>query len=471
MATPLSYSKDLALVFATRTSSTLSVVGSIFIITTFVFFPYFRKPINRLVFLATFGNILTNTATLISIAVLPEGASPSSSLCQAQGIVIQWFMVADSFWVFCMSTNVFLVFFYGYDAQQIRHLEKWYFAFSYGIPALPAILYVILENTGHPVIGSATLWCWVATDVEWMRIAFFYAPAWIFITATLTIYVVTGYRIWRRRVELRSISRNSRQAAATIQTPNIVPDNDMLPLSDANNIIVTTQITQDTNSITSFSSTRMLAEANTVQDTTICISKALPEDIEGQRTVNCGRNERSVYRATIVAIDTSAESTEGPNTLSTSFPEIKRTTEGNAAAMAYFQVAFLMFLALFVVWLPSSINRMFQFVHRDPSFSLNISSAIVLPLQGAWNAVIYISTTRKECKRAWGMTLSRLTGKPLRCQPQRNETMTSSQETRDSTAEIALDEILKEGSHLRYSEAYSTDGVEGARCHRNLGSV
>ncbi|CAE7206534.1 hypothetical protein P3342_011379 [Pyrenophora teres f. teres] len=410
MATPLSYGKDFAIVFATRTSSALSVLGSMFIITTFVCFPCFRKPINRLVFLATIGNILTNTATLISIAVLPKGTSPSSSLCQAQGIVIQWFMVADSFWVFCMSTNVFLVFFYGYDAQQIRDLEKWYFTFSYGIPSLPAIMYVILDHTGHPVIGSATLWCWVAIDVEWMRIAFFYAPAWIVITATLTVYIITGYRIWKTRVELRSISRNSRQAAATIRNPNRAPDDNMLPLSDTNNIIVTTQITQDTDSITSFSSTRMLAKANTIEDTTIGISKPQPEDIEGQRTLNCGRNERSAYRATVIATNTSAETTEGPNTLSASFPEIKKTPEGDAAAMAYFQVAFLMFLALFVVWLPSSINRMYQVTHGDPSFALNIISAIVLPLQGAWNAVIYIYTTRKECKRAWSTTL-------LRCRP------------------------------------------------------
>ena len=77
-----------------------------------------------------------------------------------------------------MAANVFLVFFNGYDAQKLRHLEKWYFAFSYGIPALPVLVYVILGRTGHTIIGSATMWCWVDVDVEWMRIAFFYAPAW-----------------------------------------------------------------------------------------------------------------------------------------------------------------------------------------------------------------------------------------------------------------------------------------------------
>jgi hypothetical protein len=75
-----------------------------------------------------------------------------------------------------MATNVFLVFFNAYDAQQLRHLEKWYLAFSYGVPGIPALTYVVLGRTGNQIMGSATLWCWVKTDLSWMRIAFFYAP-------------------------------------------------------------------------------------------------------------------------------------------------------------------------------------------------------------------------------------------------------------------------------------------------------
>jgi len=186
------------------------------------------------------------------------------------------------------------------------------------------------------------------------------------------------------------------------------------------------------------------------------------EDTEGPHTLHHGRNKRSGYRAAVVAINISKEATEGPKTSSVPFSELKRTPEGHVAAMAYLQVAFLMFSALFVVWLPSSINRMYQFIYNDPSFALNLMSAIVLPLQGAWNAVIYIFTTRKECKRAWGMTMSKITRKPLRCQPQQsvfhNGTLTNLEETCDSTAEIVLEEFLEEDAYLRYSESSSADG-------------
>jgi hypothetical protein len=78
-----------------------------------------------------------------------------------------------------MATNVFLVFWRGYDAQQLRHLEKWYLLLAYGMPAIPPLVYVILDHTRSTrILGPATIWCWVAKEVDWMRIAFFYGPVW-----------------------------------------------------------------------------------------------------------------------------------------------------------------------------------------------------------------------------------------------------------------------------------------------------
>ncbi|KAF1945071.1 G protein coupled receptor family protein [Clathrospora elynae] len=455
MARPLSPEESYALVAVTRTTSVFSVIGSAIIISTFLCFPFFRKPINRLVFFATMGNLLANVATLMSTSVLPNDLVHVSGLCEFQGTLIQWFMMADSFWVLCMAMNVFLVFFYGYDAQQIRHLEKFYFAFSYGIPGIPALTYLILDHTGHRIMGSATLWCWVTIDVDWLRIAFFYAPVWVVISATMTIYSVTGYRIWQKRAELRSFSRNSVQPSA-IRSSLIANENQASCLTASNSIVVTTQINCDVqqqeftarcvspelddDSISSFSSTRLLSNTNKANEHK---TMTLPAPV-----------------ATAFATNTSVVSAEVP-AQSASVRPSRKAVEGHAAAMAYFWVAFLMFIALFVVWVPSTINRLYQFIHKDnPSFGLNIISAIVLPLQGAWNATIYIFTTRAECKRAHSMIVSKLTGKPFRYQPRqdqyRTETTTSSRETRDSHAEIALDEMLKEGTQVRHCEVDTT---------------
>lgn len=76
-----------AIQMAERISSVFSVLGSFFVIITFSAMEIFRKPINRLVFFATFGNLVTNVATLISRSGVLAG--PNSPLCQMQAFIIQ----------------------------------------------------------------------------------------------------------------------------------------------------------------------------------------------------------------------------------------------------------------------------------------------------------------------------------------------------------------------------------------------
>jgi hypothetical protein len=76
----------------------------------------------------------------------------------------------------------------------------------------------------------------------------------------------------------------------------------------------------------------------------------------------------------------------------------RRTYEVNTAAWAYTKCAILFFTALLITWIPSSANRVYSFVHPDTLPTLEIMSAFVLPLQGFWNAVIYIVTSWSACK-------------------------------------------------------------------------
>jgi hypothetical protein len=80
-----------------RVSSAFSLAGAFFIIFTFLFSDAFNRPINRLAFFATFGNILVNIATLISEDGIKKGVD--SGLCRVQGVMVQWFMPADALFV------------------------------------------------------------------------------------------------------------------------------------------------------------------------------------------------------------------------------------------------------------------------------------------------------------------------------------------------------------------------------------
>jgi hypothetical protein len=73
-----------------RTMSPISILGSLFVIISFLTCPSLnQKSVNRLIFYASWGNLITNVATLISISGLRAGVR--SGLCQAQGFLIQWY--------------------------------------------------------------------------------------------------------------------------------------------------------------------------------------------------------------------------------------------------------------------------------------------------------------------------------------------------------------------------------------------
>ena len=72
-----------------RTTSVLSLLGAAFIITTFLTNKDFHKPINRLVFYACWGNLMSNIGTIISISGMESGVD--GPLCQFQGFLIQMY--------------------------------------------------------------------------------------------------------------------------------------------------------------------------------------------------------------------------------------------------------------------------------------------------------------------------------------------------------------------------------------------
>lgn len=80
----------------------------------------------------------------------------------------------------------------------------------------------------------------------------------------------------------------------------------------------------------------------------------------------------------------------------------KATYDANSAAWSYTKCSILFFTAILITWIPSTANRVYGVVQPDGvSLPLEYMSAFVLPLQGFWNAVIYMVTSWKACKNLW----------------------------------------------------------------------
>lgn len=84
------------------------------------------------------------------------------------------------------------------------------------------------------------------------------------------------------------------------------------------------------------------------------------------------------------------------------FSRRKINYDAHNAAWSYTKCALLFFTAMLVTWIPSSANRVYSVVQNgEVSLPLEYMSAFVLPLQGFWNAIIYMTTSWKACKMLW----------------------------------------------------------------------
>ena len=172
-----SQSQTSAMVITERVNASLSMVSILFVMVTYIGASGFDKPINRLIFFASFGNMGSAIASLISA----DGpfAGVQAPLCQFQAFLVQMFLGVDCYWAFCMAVNVYLVFFRNYSTDQLRSLDLWYLLACYGLSFVPALIFIFVSTPDQGrVYGNAEIWCWITTKWDWMRVVFLYGIVW-----------------------------------------------------------------------------------------------------------------------------------------------------------------------------------------------------------------------------------------------------------------------------------------------------
>lgn len=341
---------------------------------TFASSPRFRKPINRLIFYASWGNALCNIATLMSQSGVRAGRD--SHLCQFQSFLIQMFLPADALWNLCMAINVYLTLFKKYNARQLKALEWKYHILCYALPLIVAVVCLSIDVSPRgKIYGPASLWCWISIEWVALRIALVYGPAWVAIFTSFTLYAIAGHEIFKKRRQLRAFNSAPHHAVA-IENP-----------------------------FTSFKTTevRITHELAT-----------LPNELEKNDMFIYGYQRHlqppksyDQYSVNITSAPLSpnldVSTTDVPPTpgsaATVTYRNNRAAMEANTAAWGYTKVALLFFVSLLITWVPSSINRVYSLIHPDLiSVPFTYASAVVLPLMGFWNSVIYITTSWSACK-------------------------------------------------------------------------
>ncbi|EFY84982.1 G-protein coupled receptor [Metarhizium acridum CQMa 102] len=339
---PLTESQLNAISIMERACSAISLLGCIFTITTFTCFSTFReKPVNRLVFYASFGNMASNVGTLMSRSFL---GNLDSFGCQFQAMLVQWFMAADVGWILAMAVNVYLTVYRKFDIKRLHKMELIYLPACYGIPFIPAFTYLFVRHNGERIYGDAVLWCWVTSELEGLRIGTFYGPVWTMILITFSIYIAAAGTIFKIRRQVHDLSSDYDLSSCT--SPEVTASNGTAATMSADGDAVFSGQTQG-------------------RDDKTTASRAKPR--------RHGPTQQSFAR--------------------------RRSFEHKNAAWSYTKCALLYFSAILITWIPASANRVYSMAHNgQPYAPVVFMSAFVLPLQGFWNWIIYVVMSWGACK-------------------------------------------------------------------------
>ncbi|RWA03948.1 hypothetical protein EKO27_g11157 [Xylaria grammica] len=324
-----------------RLGAALSLMAVLLIFVAFAVFKRLRTVPSTFIIFASIANLGASIACLIGYSGVLAGST--SRLCQAQAFMFELFMQSDPWWSFAMAVNVYMVFFF--SANPNNFLRYWYayFIVCYGIPFIPALwLLLVRDGNGDNVYGDATIWCWIDRDWSDLRIYTYYLPIWdLFANAA-----VMG-TINREVLQVTTINTESERVGRPLS--NTTPLNWFKgPVEDQSN----------------FDRQAGVLTPAPIATTTTCIT-AKP------------RVKRSLWRHIRDGFD----------------GWCSKFSHMDPVKLAYLRTSFVFAVSVLITWTPSSINRVHDIVNpREFNYPLNLASAIVLPLQGLWNAVIFFST-------------------------------------------------------------------------------
>ncbi|KAI4121552.1 MAG: hypothetical protein LQ338_006297 [Usnochroma carphineum] len=268
-----------------------------------------------------------------------------------------------------------------YNAQRLKTLEWRYHIMCYGLPFVVALVYLFIDIPPRgKIYGPASLWCWVSIEWVALRIALVYGPAWIAIFASFTLYAISGLEIFKKRQQLRAFHHGPRYPVEVenpftgFKTTEVEITHEPAKLSYYNK--------PGTNSIF-------------IHPDSGHKRQSPPSKGYDQYSVKISSTPIDPTSGTPIP---SVPPTPG-SAAAITYRNNRAAMEANTAAWGYTKVALLFFVSLLITWVPSSVNRVYSLIHPElVSIPFTYASAVVLPLMGFWNSVIYITTSWGACK-------------------------------------------------------------------------
>ncbi|KAI0428812.1 hypothetical protein F5Y09DRAFT_332312 [Xylaria sp. FL1042] len=369
-----------------RLGAAISLVAVLSVFVAFALFKRLRTVPNSFIIFASVANLGASIACLIGYSGVLAGST--SRLCQAQAFMFELFMQSDPWWSFAMAVNVYMVFFFA--ANPNNFLQYWYayFIVCYGVPFVSALWLLLLrDGSSGTVYGDATIWCWIGKEWSNLRIYTYYLPIWICILLSAFIYIAVGYYVFKQRNQLRNLSLSNHRRGSPVARDSgekdLFTNAAVMGTIDREVLQVTTINTESERVARPLSGTAPLnwfkgsVEDQLNIDRQTGVSSPAPVATTTTSITAEPKAKKSLWRQIQVGFD----------------KWCSKFSHMDPVKLAYLRTSFVFAVSVLITWTPSSINRVHDIVNPNEfSYPLNLASAIVLPLQGLWNAVIFFST-------------------------------------------------------------------------------
>jgi len=181
----------------THVSSSLSIVGSLFIIISYVVFPTMRRVHSTIIFFLSFCDLFSSLAW----SVIP--VSLSDNWCLAQAIIVQFFQIASFIWTGAIAVSLYLVLVkkkveFSFE-HRIFHLVSW---LSAAINVSIGYFAGIFGNANADVTDKNPSWCWIKYQENFYKLGLYFIPFFIIWIFNLFIYI----RVSKEIVKIKSTS-------------------------------------------------------------------------------------------------------------------------------------------------------------------------------------------------------------------------------------------------------------------------
>ncbi|KAL2136204.1 hypothetical protein VTI74DRAFT_5082 [Chaetomium olivicolor] len=384
-----------------RAGASLSLIGVSLIFIAYALFKRVRTVPNTFILFASIANVGASIACLIGYAGILAG--DLSALCQTQAFLLEMFMQSDPWWSFAMAVNVYMVFFMSYHPNNFHNHLWLYCLICFGIPAIPAFICLFYVPNGQRIYGNATLWCWINDTYNQLRIFTYYLPIWTCISLSAVIYGAVGYHVFHQRNQLRNLTLTDQ--ARDVHAADVGSSAEKGPQSYGT-VTTEVQVTAESSCSHTPPSTPNGSIAPVLPRSSQCAARdpwGLPDDdAEPVSPTSGGRKQLFAPNQPFTTISsvsstrplqTKRQSVWGvPIRISKKF--WSKLGKVDPIKRAYLRTSFIFAVSILVTWTPSSINRVYSLVHpTKTSYGLNVAGALVLPLQGLWNAIIFVFTT------------------------------------------------------------------------------